>query len=119
MSSGTFYCNKYVMNDISDEQDRIYDDLLSIGKENYSKGYGAIAIAIQKKYILVKRDKKMKIIEVKDSLTDTQLAVLEMSSEDLNNIIPGKRIYLDREYSIREINKLDDNSYELIVMGLG
>lgn len=60
----------------------------------------------------------MKTVEVKDSFTDTQLAVLEMSSEDLNNIEPGKRLYLDQEYSIREFNQLNGDTYEMIVLEL-
>jgi len=38
---------------LENKEDEIYEDLLDIGRCNFTDGYGAIILAIQEKYILI------------------------------------------------------------------
>lgn len=47
---------KSLLNDILnslENREEANDDLLEIGKENFKGGYGAIALAIQEKYVMI------------------------------------------------------------------
>lgn len=67
------------------EDELVYEDLLDIGKDNYKSGYGAIAIAIQKKYNLSKKnltDISKKIVEPKVKIKNDSLSKYENDKKD-------------------------------------